>query len=52
MNNTKAGNGRIRGALEVNVSETEDVMFGFQYDKVEWLVGGLLLVAMAFAAFA
>jgi len=27
-------------------------MFGFQYDKVEWLVGGLLLFVMAIAAFA
>lgn len=35
-----------------NVSEMEDVMFGFQYDKLEWLVGGLLLVAMVCAAFA
>jgi hypothetical protein len=28
------------------------VMFGLQYDKVEWAVGVLLLAAMAFAAFA
>ncbi len=27
-------------------------MFGFRYDKVEWLVGVLLLAAMAVAAFA
>ncbi len=41
----------VRGVLW-NVSEMEDVMFGFRYDKLEWLVGGLLLVAMVFAAFA
>jgi len=27
-------------------------MFGFQYDKIEWIVGVLLLTAMAVAAFA
>ncbi len=34
------------------LERAEAVMFGFHYDKWEWLVGGLLLVAMAFAAFA
>jgi hypothetical protein len=28
------------------------VMFGLQYDKIEWAVGALLVAAMAFAAFA
>jgi len=27
-------------------------MFGFHYDKIEWIVGVLLLTAMAVAAFA
>jgi hypothetical protein len=31
---------------------TEALMFGFQYDKIEWMVGVLLLGAMALAAFA
>ncbi len=27
-------------------------MFGFYYDKLEWVIGVLLLAAMALAAFA
>jgi hypothetical protein len=33
-------------------SDRRALMFGVQYDKLEWLVGVLLLAAMAFAAFA
>jgi hypothetical protein len=33
-------------------SRRRTVMFGLQYDKIEWVVGVLLLAAMAFAAFA
>ncbi len=31
---------------------TEAAMFGFQYDKIEWIVGVLLVTAMVVAAFA
>jgi len=38
--------------VALRLSSRRSVMFGLQYDKIEWAVGALLFAAMAFAAFA